>query len=88
MNDLNWNVKTNNTSFGPFSLGDAMLQAKTMSEFVTITDGTIEFCGMFGVDAVKDGKCPDGVAYTWNKTARIGKMRKKDLTTPVVRPHD
>jgi len=85
MNELNWNVKTKSESFGPFSLNDAMLQAKAMSEFVTITDGTTEFCGMFGVDTVENGKCPDGVAYTWNKTARIGKMRKKDLITPVVR---
>jgi hypothetical protein len=29
------------------------------------------------VDAVKDGKCPDGVAYDWNKSSRIGRVKRE-----------
>lgn len=60
------------------SLADALEKAKAYNEFVIITDGTIEIGGVFGVAAVKDGKTPDGQDYTWNKSDRIGKMRKKD----------
>jgi hypothetical protein len=59
------------------SLDDAMFLAKKMNEFVTIRgqDG-MEFVGKFGVDSVKDGKCPDGVAYDWNKASRIGAPKR------------
>ena len=36
------------------TLEDAMEFSKGYGEFVTITDGTIEFVGKFGVDEVKD----------------------------------
>jgi hypothetical protein len=36
------------------SLDDALNFAKSYGEFVTITDGTTEFVGKFGVDEVKD----------------------------------
>ena len=55
----------------------AMEMAKLVDEFVTITDGTTEIVGHFGVDSVVDGKCPDGVAYDWNKTSRIGRVKKE-----------
>ena len=58
-------------------LAIAMEMAKLIDEFVTITDGTIEIVGMFGVDSVVDGKCPDGVAYDWNKESRIGRVKKE-----------
>lgn len=32
--------------------------------------------GEDGVDEVKDGKTPDGVDYTWDKSSRIGATRK------------
>lgn len=54
------------------SLELAMACAKTLDRFVTISGPDFEVCGMFGVDTVKDGKCPDGVAYDWNKSSRIG----------------
>ena len=50
--------------------------AKGYDKFVTITDGTTEIVGKFGVDAVVDGRCPDGVTYDWNKASRIGKARR------------
>jgi len=55
----------------------AMEMAKYVDEFVTITDGTTEIVGMFGVDSVRDGKCPDGVTYDWNKASRIGRVKRE-----------
>jgi len=58
------------------SLDEAMLLAKKMNEFVTIKGPDFEIVGMFGVDSVVDGKCPDGVAYDWNKASRIGAPKR------------
>ena len=58
------------------SLEEAMHTAKEMNEFVTITGPDFEIVGMFGVDSVKDGLCPDGVAYDWNKASRIGAAKR------------
>lgn len=55
----------------------AMEMAKLVDEFCTITDGTTEIVGRFGVDSVADGKCPDGVAYDWNKASRIGRVKRE-----------
>jgi hypothetical protein len=62
--------------FGSDTLNDAMAFAKTVGVFVTIKGPDFEVCGMFGVDSVKDGKCPDGVAYDWNKSSRIGAPKR------------
>jgi hypothetical protein len=48
-------------------LSIAMEMAKYVDEFVTITNGDMEFVGRFGVDSIKEGLCPDGVEYTWKK---------------------
>ena len=48
-------------------IGKPMNVAKSMNEFVTIKGEDFEIVGMFGVDSVKDGLCPDGVKYDWNK---------------------
>ena len=58
------------------TLEDAIKFAKGYDKFVTITDGTTEIVGKFGVDTVVDGRCPDGVVYDWNKASRIGKTRR------------
>ena len=58
-------------------LGSAMNYAKSLNEFVSIKGDGFEVCGMFGVDSIKDGKCPDGVAYDWNKASRIGRVKKE-----------
>jgi hypothetical protein len=55
----------------------AMAFAKTLNKFVTIKGDNFEIVGMFGVDSVKDGKCPDGVAYDWNKASRIGAAKRR-----------
>lgn len=47
------------------TLDDAMKYAKGYGKFVTITDGTTEIVGRFGVDAVEQAVLPDGEAYTW-----------------------
>jgi len=49
------------------TLDQAMAYAKTLNQFVTIKGGTFEVVGRFGVDSIKNGKCPDGIAYDWNK---------------------
>ena len=59
------------------TLNEAMAFAKTVGTFVTIKGPEFEVCGIFGVDAVKDGVCPDGVAYDWNKASRIGRVKKE-----------
>ena len=59
------------------TLAEAMNVAKHMNEFVTISGPDFEIVGMFGVDSVKDGVCPDGVKYDWNKEARIGRVKKE-----------
>jgi hypothetical protein len=61
------------------TLNEAMLFAKTVGMFVTIKGSDFEVCGIFGVDAVKNGVCPDGVAYDWNKASRIGRMKKERI---------
>jgi hypothetical protein len=49
------------------TLDQAMGFAKTVNSFVTIKGGEMEIVGVFGADTIKDGKCPDGVDYTWKK---------------------
>jgi len=66
--------KENETEFATLDL--AMAHAKTLDVFVTIKGGEFEIVGMFGVDTIKDGKCPDGVAYDWNKASRIGATKR------------
>ena len=61
------------------TLNEAMLFAKTVGLFVTIKGPEFEVCGIFGVDTVKDGLCPDGVKYDWNKASRIGRVKKERL---------
>ena len=46
-------------------LGVAMEMAKYIDEFVTITDGTTEIVGKFGVDTVENKVLPSGESYDW-----------------------
>jgi hypothetical protein len=55
----------------------AMTHAKALNVFVTIKGDEFEVCGVFGVDTVANGVCPDGVAYDWNKASRIGRVKKE-----------
>ena len=59
------------------TLNEAMLYAKTIDAFVTIKGEDFEVVGRFGVDSIKNGVCPDGVAYDWNKASRIGRVKKE-----------
>jgi len=63
-------------TFKVLTLAEAMNLAKHMNEFVTIKGTDFEVCGMFGVDSIVDGKTPDGVVYSWNKSSRIGRVKK------------
>ena len=59
------------------SLMEAMAHAKTLDYFVTIQGQDFEVVGMFGVDSIKNGFCPDGVKYDWNKASRIGRVKRE-----------
>lgn len=59
------------------TLNEAMAFAKDVGIFVTIKGPDFEVVGRFGVDTVEDGKCPDGVTYDWNKSSRIGRVKKE-----------
>ena len=59
------------------TLDEAMAYAKTLNVFVSIIGSEFEIVGMFGVDSIKDGLCPDGVKYDWNKASRIGRVKKE-----------
>lgn len=63
-------------TFKVLTLNEAMNVAKSMNEFVTIQGPDFEIVGMFGVDSIKDGVCPDGVKYDWNKASRIGAPKR------------
>lgn len=68
----------NNLPLNEFStLDEAMIFAKTVGVFVTIKGLEFEVCGIFGVDSIRDGVCPDGVVYDWNKASRIGRVQKE-----------
>ena len=54
-----------------------MAHAKLLNRFVTISGDGFEIVGIFGVDSIRDGVCPDGVAYDWNKASRIGRVQRE-----------
>ena len=68
-------TKTQEQEFDDLDL--AMAQARVLDEFVTIVGNGFEIVGRFGVDSVQNGKCPDGIAYDWNKAGRIGRVKKE-----------
>lgn len=72
-------VNGSKSTFLATTLDEAMNTAKVMNEFVTITGQDFEIVGMFGVDTVKDGICPDGIEYDWDKSSRIGRMSRSKL---------
>jgi len=73
-----YSVKFDNTELESFiTLNEAMAFAKTIDAFITIKGEDFEVVGRFGVDSVKNGVCPDGVAYDWNKASRIGRVKKE-----------
>jgi hypothetical protein len=51
----NWKIKIKETEVdGVFTLVEAMEHAKSINEFVSITNGELQFVGKFGVDEVDD----------------------------------
>jgi hypothetical protein len=66
--------KINESEFA--DLESAMAHARLLNQFVTIVGPNFEVCGLFGVDSVRDGVCPDGVKYDWNKASRIGAPKR------------
>ena len=62
-----YKVKSKTKKVEVMSLEEAMKLAKEINELVTIEGHGIEIIGLFGVDFVLEGKCPDGSEYTWKK---------------------
>jgi hypothetical protein len=62
-----YKVEGSKVTFEVMTLDEAMHTAKVMNEYVTITGNGMEIVGIFGADSIKDGKCPDGIDYTWKK---------------------
>jgi hypothetical protein len=60
-----WKIIGKEKTFKVITLAEAMNVAKSLNEFVTITDGTTEIVGKFGVASVEDKVLPDGNSYTW-----------------------
>ena len=76
-----YNVVCNDVELERFiTLNEAMAYAKTVGAFVTIKGPDFEVVGRFGVDSVRDGKCPDGVTYDWNKASRIGRVKRNEYS--------
>jgi hypothetical protein len=70
--------KTGKELDGFLTLDSAMKAAKAVGFFVTIKGpNDFEVCGVFGVDSIKNGVCPDGVKYDWNKNNRIGRVKRE-----------
>ena len=65
-----YKVKSKTKKIEVMSLDEAIKLAKEMNELVTIKGDAIEIIGLFGVDFVLEGKCPDGSDYTWKKRRR------------------
>jgi hypothetical protein len=59
------------------TLNEALAFAKAVDVFVTIKGPDFEVVGRFGVDAISNGKCPDGIDYDWNKASRIGRVKRE-----------
>ena len=51
---------------------------------VTMCSEMSNHVGKPGVDSVEDGKTPDGQVYDWNKSSRIGAMKRSDRLMPPV----
>jgi hypothetical protein len=68
-----WKIKEKSFT----DLTAALEYAKSLNEFVVIKGNEYEICGIFGVDSVKNGECPDGIQYDWNKNSRIGRVKKE-----------
>jgi hypothetical protein len=65
-----YKVKSKIKNIEALTLDEALKLAKEMNQLVTIEGYGIEIIGLFGVDGVLNGKCPDGSTYTWKKRRR------------------
>lgn len=61
------------------TLAAAMQFARAVGTFITIKGPDFEVCGIFGVDSVKNGMTPDGHVYDWDKSSRIGRVKKENM---------
>lgn len=62
-----------------------LLRADLSNAHVTISSELRDMVGPVGVNAVEDGRTPDGHAYEWSKAGRAGKSRKNANEPPKTR---
>jgi hypothetical protein len=62
-----YKVKSENEEERFKSLDEAMEYARNLGILVEISTPQYQIVGKFGVDSIKEGKCPDGHDYTWRK---------------------
>jgi len=79
-----WSIYDNDMGviLGKFqSLNDALVVAKYYDLFLTITDGTTEIVGKFGVDTVENKILPSGDSYEWTmrRDENHKSWRKKNM---------
>jgi hypothetical protein len=60
----------------PQALKGAEVRRKAGCPHVSISTELADHIGKAGVDAVEDGRTPDGHAYEWSKAGRAGKVRR------------
>lgn len=71
MYDVEWKDQDGDQCCREFpGLDAAMAWAKVVNVFVTIRGNGMEIVGIFGVDSIENGVCPDGVEYSWKKRRR------------------
>ena len=67
-----------------FTLSEALRHTEGFRKlgmiFVTMVSENTDQVGKSGVDAVVNGKTPDGEVYDWSKAGRAGKMKRSERT--------
>ena len=76
-----WSLDDNTPKSADYDeLKDALRVCETLRRqgyvFVTMVSENPNVVGKPGVDSIKNGICPDGIPYDWNKRSRTGKGSK------------
>lgn len=76
--------------YDDWQMGEALKQCQVLradprNAHVTISSELRDMIGAPGVNAVEDGKTPDGHAYEWSKAGRAGASRRNASEPPKTR---
>lgn len=74
-------ARAHHESFSPDALNAALSRVEALRRagmvHVTLSTDFAAHVGQPGVDAVQDGRTPDGQAYEWSKAGRVGAPRRR-----------